>query len=147
MRKTFVILVTWSFKWCSYVLHVVSIKPHLISSVPGFWLVISRWASLRWPDDPAARSPAPAESLMWHVSLPANNDDTVNGGDFWPVFLCTRGRLFFFLTCLLTKCDFWPSSRFIRVLALFLPLAAPLASSPKAISYHTQGVICKDVIV
>lgn len=103
-KYVFVILVTWSFKWCSYViwvLHVVSIKPHQISSAPGFWLVISQRASLHVlccrevTRRTAPCSPAPAESLMRHVSLPANKDDTVNGGDFWPVFLCKRGSTFF----------------------------------------------------
>lgn len=123
-KYVFVILVTWSFKWCSYViwvLHVVSIKPHQISSAPGFWLVISQRASLHVlccrevTRRTAPCSPASAESLMRHVSLTANKDYTVNGRWLLTGFLVQEGKHFFPLTCLLTKCDFWSSPRFTRV--------------------------------
>lgn len=129
-KYVFVILVTWSFKWCSYmiwVLHVVSIKPQQISAIPGFWLVISQRVSLHvLCCREVTRRP---ESLMRHVSLPANKDDTVNGGDFWPIFLVQEGKHFFFLTCLLTKCDFWSSSRFTRVRISTRPFP-PSGSTP-----------------
>lgn len=158
-KYVFVILVTWSFKWCSYViwvLHVVSIKPHQISSAPGFWLVFSQRAPLHVlccrevTRRTAPCSPASAESLMRHVSLPANKDYTVNGRWLLTGFLVQEGKHFFS-----SPVSWWnvtfdlhrDSPEFGSVLALSLPLASPPASSPKAISYHTQGVICKDVIV
>lgn len=119
-KYVFVILVTWSFKWCSYViwvLHVVSIKPHQISSAPGFWLVFSRFmcsAAVRWPD-----GPPPARLRRQNLWCDTCHFLQIKTTLLMEVtsdrFSCARGEALFFLTCLLMKCDFWSSPRFTRV--------------------------------